>query len=133
MELLTDDILRNIYEYDRTYRDIFKHVLLEINKRRQEEINIFLQMPDLGVMLPLKIFTTETIYYIKHCAKQIYGIHYDETPCIEERKHIRVEYKYNTLEDEKDLNDYNIRDGMALMVWFNTPRTKTGKHKQNRR
>jgi hypothetical protein len=34
MFLLTEDILRHIYEFDSTYRDIFKYVLLEVKKMR---------------------------------------------------------------------------------------------------
>jgi hypothetical protein len=117
MNNLPDHVKSLIYEYDNTYRDIFDNVLLDINKHRQEEIIIVLQIPELQRIIPLKVFTTDTIYSIKHYAKQIYGLYYDEYPCIE-CKNIKIDFKNRQLDDKKNLNEYNIIEGNGLMVYF---------------
>ena len=67
---LNDNLKRNIYEYDPTFRNIFKNVLLELKTEHYKElINIMVNTPDFMFLDKFKVYvrkprTTHILLYI---------------------------------------------------------------------
>ena len=111
---LNDNLKRNIYEYDPTFRNIFKNVLLELKTKHYKElINIRFNIPDFIFLDGFKVETTDPIHNIKIITAELYRMFKSVTLELDK---INIYYKRQLLKYKNNFNTYGISNNSNLIV-----------------
>jgi hypothetical protein len=110
--ILTDELIGKIYEYDPTYKDIFNNVLLEFKEDPHIlEYKIILKIRDLNITLKLYCMREDIIMEIKQQIENMFIMSNIKQP-----NRIIATHDNNVLNDNETLGEQHIKNNSIIII-----------------